>query len=330
MSKSAKKTPKATITTEELRQHLKIKQYEATSKFRELHSEAYRQLQEKGASLENIRQHSTRILSAGTMAGALLLASPDTSKLLPSPYTIASNESNKAIGNLPGMSPRAKLLDGLKELVPEKPRPLTTQEEKYLEKLIERTIGVRAVATLEGEHLNTTYGYIGAEQHLIRYPGDSLANHTVPEEGLGYDNGNIQKEGIAPGLGAWGYMAPTKDRLTDDLVDTERWYAVVQTLYLPDWNIRQPYLKNWYKYRKVLILNTENGKAVVASIADSGPAAWTGKHFGGSPEVMDYLGGPKYKKGPVILFFVDDPENKVPLGPVNYNQIESQAGLIQI
>ena len=67
-------------------------------------------------------------------------------------------------------------------------------------------------------------------------------------------------------------------------------------------------------------MNTDNGNAVVAAIADSGPAAWTGKHFGGSPEVMHELGGSSYKKGAVILFFVDDPENKVPLGPVEYNK----------
>ena len=104
--------------------------------------------------------------------------------------------------------------------------------------------------------------------------------------------------------------------------DTEKWYAVVQTLYLSDWDRRQPYLKNWYKYRKVLIVNTENGNAVIASIADSGPAAWTGKHYGGSPEVMQSLGGSAYKKGPVIIFFVDDPENEVPLGPVEYNNLD--------
>lgn len=42
----------------------------------------------------------------------------------------------------------------------------------------------------------------------------------------------------------------------------------------------------------------------------------------GSPEVMNYLGGSRYKKGPVLVFFVDDPENKVPLGPVEYNKID--------
>ncbi len=65
-----------------------------------------------------------------------------------------------------------------------------------------------------------------------------------------------------------------------------------------------------------------NGNAVVADIADAGPAAFTGKQFGGSPEVMNYLGGPRYKKGPVVIFFVDDPNNKVPLGPVEYNRID--------
>ena len=93
-------------------------------------------------------------------------------------------------------------------------------------------------------------------------------------------------------------------------------------MYLPDWNTRQPYLKDWYKHRKVFIVNTENGNAVVAAIADSGPAAWTGKQFGGSPEVMQTLGGNKYKKGPVITFFVDDPENKISLGLVEYNNLE--------
>jgi len=118
-------------------------------------------------------------------------------------------------------------------------------------------------------------------------------------------------EGMAPGRGAWGYVPK----------ENETWYAVVQTLYLPDWNTRQPYLRDWYKYRKVLIVNTINGNAVIANIADAGPAAFTGKQFGGSPEVMNYLGGPRYKKGPVIIFFVDDPDNKVPLGPVEYNEV---------
>ena len=182
-------------------------------------------------------------------------------------------------------------------------------EEKLLEQLFENIVGVKARATLEGEHLNTTYGLIGAEQHLPRYPGDVASNHELPQLG------------VTPGKGAWGHFVKSRDDMTKQVEETEKWYAVVQTLYLHDWNTRQPYLKNWYKHRKVLIVNTDNGKAVVAAVADSGPAAWTGKSFGGSPEVMEYLGGSRYKKGPVVIFFVDDPENKVALGPVEYDKL---------
>jgi hypothetical protein len=203
-------------------------------------------------------------------------------------------------------------MDALHTIIPEKPRPLERSEEKALEMVLKETLKVPAKATLEGEHLNTTYGYIGAEQHLRRYPGDTMDGH----EG----DAGIKKEGMAPGLGAWGYFAPSKEKLTPDLVENEKWYAVAQTLYLPDWGTRTRYLRDWYKYRKVLIVNTDNGKAVIADIADSGPAAFTGKHFGGSPEVMNYLGGARYKKGAVLFFFVDDPNNTIPLGPVAYNQ----------
>ena len=102
----------------------------------------------------------------------------------------------------------------------------------------------------------------------------------------------------------------------------EKYYVAVQTLYLPDWHKRWNYLKDWYKYRKVIVVNPENGAGVVAVVGDSGPASWTGKHFGGSPEVMNVLGGPKYRAGRVLLFFVDDAENKVPLGPVDYSKID--------
>jgi hypothetical protein len=79
-------------------------------------------------------------------------------------------------------------------------------------------------------------------------------------------------------------------------------------------------LREWYKYRKVAVVNPKNGKMVIAVVADSGPAAFTGKHFGGSPEVMDYLQMHDGKqRGPVILFFVDDPQDEVPLGPVEKN-----------
>lgn len=298
------------ISTEALRNRLKLKQIETKRAFSEKYPHVEKFFNDKGISASKIREHSAKLVGVGLLTGSLLLNSP-SQKALPASTEVVKL-AEKTDDNKEGKSSREILIDTFKQTLPSRVRPLSREEEKFLESVIQNLTGVSAKATLEGEHLNTTYGKIGAEQHLRRYPGDVIATHPKVEE---------DDEGMAPGLGAWGYFAKSKDKLTPDLVETEKWYAVVQTLYLPDWNTRQPYLRDWYKYRKVLIVNTDNGNAVVASIADSGPAMWTGKNFGGSPEVMNYLGGPRYKKGPVILFFVDDPENKIPLGPVDYDNL---------
>ena len=309
------------VGTDFLRNKLKLKSIEARESFSQKFPEVNKFLTNKGIDLGKIREHSAKIIGAGALTGTLLFAPPNGMTNIPSITEIVSSIKDLA-SNSSGDLPQKFLLDLLKTALPEKPRPLSVEEEKKLEQVFEKVIGVKAKANLEGEHLNTTFGYIGAEQHLARYPGDTIANHPkIP----------VGDEGMAPGLGAWGYFSYSREKLTKSLEETEKWYAVVQTLYLPDWNKRVKYLREWYKYRKVLIVNTDNGNAVVAAIADSGPAAWTGKHFGGSPEVMEYLGGPRYKKGPVIIFFVDDPENSVPLGPVDYNKVNlSQLALKEI
>ena len=301
------------------RNNLRLKSVEAQNKFKKKYPHAYKFLQEKGIERGKIRQLSAKIISVGALTGTLLLAPPTGAGQLPAPTDIVKSIDEFNRDETPQL-PQRYLVDTLKNVLPERTRPLSRAEEKYIESVFANVIKIPAKATLEGEHLNTTYGMIGAEQHLKRYPGDILENH-----------GPFYKEGIAPGLGAWSYFSKSKVELTPDLIETERWYAVAQTLYLKDWASRQPYLRDWYKYRKVLLVNTTNGKAVVAAIADSGPAAWTGKHFGGSPEVMEYLGGARYKKGPVIMFFVDDPENKIKLGPVEYNDLNiDQKDLVQI
>jgi hypothetical protein len=299
---------------------LKLKSLEAKVNFEKKYPVAHKFLLDRGLELGKIRQHSAKLISAGALTGTLLLAPPTGVGQLPTPSEISKDINDLGNSGDENVLPQKDLIESFKTMLPSDVRPLSRDEEKRLEQVIKDTTNVSAKATLEGEHLNTTYGYIGAEQHLKRYPGDVLENH-----------GPYYKEGIAPGLGAWGYFSKSKADLTPQLVETEKWYAVVQTLYLPDWSERQPYLRDWYKYRKVMIVNTKNGNAVVAAIADAGPAAFTGKHFGGSPEVMEYLGGAKYKKGAVLLFFVDDPENKVPLGPVKYNEVSLPEGsLIQI
>ncbi len=293
----------------DIRSRLKLLYLEEQGKLAERHPHALDFLAKRGISLEGLRNHSSKLLASGALLAGLAINQPVKAQApsLPPPVF----EKLLAEGIVMPENPQEYLLDELKQTLPDKPRPLDSDLEKNIGLTIERATGIRARATLEGEHLNTTYGYIGAEQHLPRFPGDTISQHD-----------QFRESGITPGRGAWGYFTNTKSQLTEDLVQKEKWYAVVQTLYLPDWEERLKYLRDWYKYRKVLIINIENGNAVVADIADSGPASWTGKHFGGSPEVMNSLGGPRYKKGAVILFFVDDPENKIPLGPLEYNRID--------
>ncbi len=299
---------------------LKLKSIEAKVNFEKKYPQAHQFLLDRGLEFYKLREHSAKLISAGALTGSLLLAPPTGIGQLPSPTELSKSIDNLNTDKEGEGLPQKDLIDTFKNMLPEKVRPLSREEEKRLEQVIKDITNIPAKASLEGEHLNTTYGYIGAEQHLKRYPGDILENH-----------GPYYKEGIAPGLGAWGYFAKSKSELTPELIETEKWYAVVQTLYLPDWDTRHKFLYKWYKYRKVMVVNTVNGNAVVAAIADAGPAAFTGKHFGGSPEVMEYLGGARYKKGAVLLFFVDDPENKVPLGPVKYNELNMPEGsLIQI
>jgi hypothetical protein len=282
------------VDPEFLRNKLKLKSLEAKRSLFEKYPHVEKFFTDRGLDLAKIREHSAKVITTSALTGTLLFATPGITKNIPTVANIVQKLSDFE-GEQPTTDNKQEtLLSSLQQILPQKVGPMDRIQEKTLEQVFRETTGVNAKAALEGEHLNTTYGYIGAEQHLARYPGDNVSD-------------------MAPGLGAWGYVP----------ADNEKWYVVVQTLYLPDWAKRQPYLSNWYKYRKVLIVNIINGNAVVADIADSGPAAWTGKQFGGSPEVMNYLGGPRYKKGPVVVFFVDDPKNQVPLGPVEYNNVNA-------
>jgi hypothetical protein len=297
------KISKEKIDPEFLRNKLKLKSLSAKRSLFEKYPDVEKFLNEKKLDLGKIREHSAKAITTGALTGSLLFASPNIANTIPAISSVVKDLSEfESTKN--GSPAQELLLSKISQILPQKAGPLTRTQEKTLEQVISQIIGINAKATLEGEHLNTTYGYIGLEQHLARYPGDNVTY-------------------MAPGRGAWGYFANSKAELTAQDIENEKWYAVVQTLYLPDWEKRLSYLRDWYKYRKVLIVNTVNGNAVVADIADSGPAAWTGKQFGGSPEVMNYLGGSKYTKGAVLVFFVDDSENKVPLGPVEYNKVEA-------
>ncbi len=246
-------------------------------------------------------------IAAGSLTGLLLL-SPPSSTALPEPKPIEYNHDQ-----LLPVSRKTYLIADLSTLLPKEVRPLDPREEQLIAEILSRHFSMRVRPEIDGKRLNRTYGLIGAEQHLMRYPGDTIATHFQTAE----EAAQFARFGMAPGRGAWGYFAPSLNDLTQKDIDREKYYIAVQTFLAPGFkeNVREYY--DFFRYRKMLVVNPHNGRAMVVVVGDAGPAVWTGKHLGGSPEVMSYLRRVDGKaRGPVLYFFIDDPQDTVPLGPV--------------
>lgn len=249
----------------------------------------------------DLRQRSSHLLAGVGLVGALItMPAPQSLSLPASPSQVSQPAENT-------FNSRQKLRSSLQDLLPHQPSRLSPDSASRIEQIIYDNTHVLAKAVLEDQTLNHHLGYIGFEQHLARFPGDSLSQHD-----------EIQAAGMAPGRGAFGYFAKDRTLFTTREYLREKYYCVVQTLYLPNWNQDHRFLKDWYAFRKMIVINPVNGLSVVCDIGDAGPADWTGKQFGGSPETMEALDlnkGPR--KGLVLMLFVDDPDNTIPLGPVN-------------
>lgn len=279
-----------TAPTHPLKNALVAKQVQARRAFSQKHIIASQWLAQHGLTLDQVRQHSTNLLAGATLSSALLLAAPVMPQLL-NKKPQAAFVSQSLIKNL------------LQKLG--KMGTNNQNDTNEISQEIKKLFGVKTEVELEQNRIPTNWGVIGLEQHLLRYPEDNLSEHTA-----------FQQAGMAPKRGAFSYFF--EEGVDEkDAIAREQFYIVLQTFLIPDWNKDWARLKQWYKYRKFLIINTENGRAVVAALGDSGPAVSTGKQFGGSPEVMAGLGlYPQKTKGNVLVLFIDDPNNEIPLGPI--------------
>lgn len=268
-------------------------------------------LEDQGISLENIREAGARKVATGALAG-LMVFSPVSGLAVTPSETDSKIGSNIQITSVEDAGYR--LSHALKDVIPAGHPNLTPAQEQAVSQVISETLNVTASPEIEGRRLNKTFGLIGAEQHLYRYPGDNIFEHAkTPSDFAMYG-----RSGIAPGLGAYGYWAKSKDSLTPKMIEQERWYVVAQTFLAPGFKENPNATAKFFKYRKFLVINPDSGQAVVGVLGDAGPAEFTGKSFGGSPEVMHYLGyGGGPRKGRVIFYFLDDPQDKIPLGPLS-------------
>lgn len=250
------------------------------------------------------RNLSPKQLALGSLSGLMVLTNPGVSQLSPSQFPV--------IKEMP-VSKHAFLVSDLSHILPKEMRPLTNDEEQKVSEVLKRYFSFRSAPELDGKRLNRSFGLIGQEQHLARYPGDTMATHFDNQE----EAEKFASHGMALGLGAFRYFAPSKEEMTEKDILREKYYIAVQTFLVPDYNLRVAEYRDFFKFRKMLVVNSQNGHAVVAVIGDAGPAEWTGKHLGGSPEVMRHLERVDgSQRGPVIYFFIDDPDDTIPLGPV--------------
>lgn len=255
-----------------------------------------------------------RQLAISGLGGLMLLTTPAVG-ILPEPHLLASGGQI-----LKDTDKNILLANDLEGKVPKDMRSLSPAEEDIIAQILSKNLGFKVGASLDGKKLNRSYGMIGGEQHLYRYPGDNLYKHADSTS----DWAMYGSSGIAPHLGAWGYFAPSQQEFSEKDKMKEKYYIAVQTFLAPGFAERVAEYRDFFKFRKMVLVNPQTGQSVVTVIGDAGPAEWTGKHLGGSPEVMQALGlakGPR--KGAVLYFFVDDPEDKIPLGPVKIQNVES-------
>jgi len=252
------------------------------------------------------KQH---LLASGVLGGLMLLTAHVTS---PSAHADARAFTKQSV-HVDEIDNKPFIITDLARILPHDVRELTPDEEASVAAVLSRDFDMQVSAMYLGKRLNRSYGYIGQEQHLARFPGDTMSSHFDTKE----DSALYEKFGMAPGLGAWRYFADSKESMTQEQSDMEKYYIAVQTFLAPHWAENTKEYNDFFKFRKMLVVNPQNGKGIVTVIGDVGPAEWTGKHLGGSPEVMRYLERfDGAQRGPVLYYFINDLENKVKLGPV--------------
>src|SRR3990167_6881175 len=217
--------------------------------------------------------------------GSLMLLTTPAIGLLPAGKLSASGQIEHDVDR------NSLLATELADKIPTQMQALTPEEEAQIGELLSSDLGFKVSAELENKKLNRSYGMIGGEQHLYRYPGDTLQAHSQNATDWAMYGGS----GIAPGLGAWGHFAPSKAQFTKKDEERERYYLAVQTFLSPGYAERLKEYRDFFRFRKMLVVDPKTGQAVVAGVG------------GGT------------SKGSVLYFFIDDPEDKIPLGPVKVN-----------
>lgn len=294
-----------------MKKELLLLHQQAKEKLAQKHKQAWEKIKDSKLPITHFVNTTSHLAATAALAGTLITAGSSSVAGSTLPTNSEKNTTESSIHVAKSSQPTDLLSNLLQRSVraslPDTPQKLSASTSQLMTEKIKSVTSITAVSSLDGHELNSDYGLMGAEQHLARFPGDAISKHD-----------EYQKHGMTARGGAFGYLAKSENELSQEDIQKEKYYVAVQTFISPGWNKNSHQYKEWIKHRKVLVVNPNNGKAVVAVVADVGPAKWTGKQFGGSPEVVYHVNNGVFSpKTTVLLLFVDDPENKVPLGPIS-------------
>lgn len=195
---------------------------------------------------------------------------------------------------------RAKLMN----LVMQPPGQLDSESELYLEQQLGELLGFQVSSNLDGFSLLYNTGKIKSLPHVKTNPNDTISSHEYPYAGLKSSRASY----------GWFLENGSVNEASQRI---EKYYCSLPLYYYPEWSEKSQQMKKWYKYRKMLIVNPFEGMAVVTAVATIGPAIPTRYQFGASPEAV--IEGKLWSSqalGRVLVLFIDDPQNSVPLGPI--------------
>ena len=201
------------------------------------------------------------------------------------------------------------IMQKLTELIQKPPTNYQDENLLYLEQQVSDILGFSVSASRDGYQIPYIGGVMAGLPHLKRTPTDELKSHQF-----------ILEAGLRKKRSFYGWFSP--NTLNQKQIEYERFYFSLPINLTPAWKADPKKTAEYFKYRKLVMVNPARNVAVVGVLADIGPYNLTRAQFGGSPEVvrLGEVWHPE-SKGKVAIFFVDDPKNQVPLGKTSLNYV---------
>jgi hypothetical protein len=305
--------------------------------FHATHKHARRLLKRHKVVIHKVREHSVKTavaasVTTGLLATPALMASTqqvqadEVQPVTPHEASTAFAQDPKLM-NVPAFGPSiaeadktALFKDRINKVAPGNSANLTADQEAAVSQVIQEVFGVKATAELEGVRLEKSRGIVAGEQHLETYPGQPVSEFFRNRFTGEVADPTANLTGKVPGNPSYVFPARSKAEVTKLDVDREQWYIAAQTFRVEGFQQNPNKLFNFFKYRKMIMINQETGQACVVDIADAGPSPSTGRTFGANNPVLISLGLGSKRTGQVMTLFVDDPGDTIPLGPLTgYN-----------